>query len=309
MNDELTPIIKREELDLKEIFLVLWKDKLKILFITFLAAIFSVVYALSLPNIYSSSAILSPTSEKDQLSNLAGSLSGFASLSGLTMGNLSGNNNAEAAIEIIKSFNFFEDLMTEEPDLYFKIIAAEGWDKDKNLLKIDSEIFNEVSQKWVSDAPFAINGKPSLQSSFLIFGDNLDIEKDLLTGFVDISYEHYSPHVAKEVVEKIITKVNNILREEDIEVAEQNIIYLKKEIGQTQLADLRNGLSELIEKQIEKISIAKSQSQYVFKTISKPYAKELKSAPKRSTICIIITFFGGIFSILYVLFTNYFFKD
>ena len=199
--------------------------------------------------------------------------------------------------------------MTEEPDLYFKIIAAEGWDQDKNLLKIDSEIFDEVSQKWVSDAPFAKNGKPSLQSSFIIFGDNLDIEKDLLTGFVDISYEHYSPYVAKEVIEKIITKVNNILREEDIEVAEQNIIYLKKEIGQTQLADLRNGLSELIEKQIEKISIAKSQSQYVFKTISKPYAKELKSSPKRSTICIIITFFGGIFSILYVLFRNYFFKD
>ena len=49
-----------DEIDLKELFLVLWRSKWLISSLTTLAAATSVIYALSLPNIYTASALLAP---------------------------------------------------------------------------------------------------------------------------------------------------------------------------------------------------------------------------------------------------------
>ena len=61
-----------EEIDLKEIFLVLWKGKYLIITAFILSSLLSVSYALSLPNIYKSSAILAPVShDKNSLNSLS----------------------------------------------------------------------------------------------------------------------------------------------------------------------------------------------------------------------------------------------
>ena len=52
-----------DEIDLRELFLVLWKGKLWIVAITFIAAVISVVVALSLPNIYRSEALVAADEE------------------------------------------------------------------------------------------------------------------------------------------------------------------------------------------------------------------------------------------------------
>ena len=49
-----------DEIDLKELFMVLWGGKWLISAVTGLAAVISVVVALSLPNIYTASALLAP---------------------------------------------------------------------------------------------------------------------------------------------------------------------------------------------------------------------------------------------------------
>ena len=52
-----------DEIDLRELFLVLWEGKGLITIVVGLAAIISVVVALSIPNIYKSTAILAPKSD------------------------------------------------------------------------------------------------------------------------------------------------------------------------------------------------------------------------------------------------------
>ena len=60
------------EIDLKELFMVLWHRKGIILGVTLLAAVISVGWALYLPNIYSTSALLAPkSSESSGLSQMA----------------------------------------------------------------------------------------------------------------------------------------------------------------------------------------------------------------------------------------------
>ena len=60
-----------DEIDLRELFLVLWQGRLSIVLGTLIGAILSVGYALSLPNIYEAKALLAPKAEGSGLSGLA----------------------------------------------------------------------------------------------------------------------------------------------------------------------------------------------------------------------------------------------
>ena len=54
-----------DEIDLKELFTVLWDGKLVVLILTSLAALVSVMVAMSLPNIYTANALLAPADGAD----------------------------------------------------------------------------------------------------------------------------------------------------------------------------------------------------------------------------------------------------
>ncbi|MDB9748063.1 Wzz/FepE/Etk N-terminal domain-containing protein, partial [Gammaproteobacteria bacterium] len=90
-----------DEVDLRELFIALWNKKLLISSITALVSIFSVLYALSLPNIYSSSALLSPADETQSLTSKLGSFSALAGIAGVNLPGGSGNKSQEAIQRIL----------------------------------------------------------------------------------------------------------------------------------------------------------------------------------------------------------------
>ena len=95
-----------DEVDFKEIFLALWNRKILITSITTIAAIVSVLYALSLPNIYTSNAVLAPASAEDSFSSKLGGYSALAGMAGISLPSDNGSKTPEA-IERIKSYDFF----------------------------------------------------------------------------------------------------------------------------------------------------------------------------------------------------------
>ena len=72
-----------DEIDLFELVQNLWEDKWLISAITGLAAVASVLVALSLPNIYSASTLLKPQSAEGGIGGLARQYGGLASLAGV----------------------------------------------------------------------------------------------------------------------------------------------------------------------------------------------------------------------------------
>ena len=94
------------EIDLKELFLILWNKKMLISIVTTMAAILSVLYALSLPNIYSSHALLAPSNPNESLSSKLGTYSTLAGMAGVSIPVTTSDPSLEA-IERIKSFDFF----------------------------------------------------------------------------------------------------------------------------------------------------------------------------------------------------------
>ena len=71
-----------DEIDLKELFSVLWKAKILIIVITSFFALSSVLYALSLTNFYKSEAILNVADQSNARSALSG-MGGLASMAGI----------------------------------------------------------------------------------------------------------------------------------------------------------------------------------------------------------------------------------
>ena len=75
-----------DEIDLKELFMVLWSGKWLISAITGAAAVISVLVALSLPNIYTASAVLAPADGAESgPGGLLEQYGGPASLAGVSL--------------------------------------------------------------------------------------------------------------------------------------------------------------------------------------------------------------------------------
>ena len=98
---------KNDGMNLLDLILVLWNRKILISSISTFAAIFSVLFALSLPNIYTSKAILTPTGSDNSLSSKLGAFSGLAGLAGVSLPGDSGDKTEEAMARI-RSYDFCE---------------------------------------------------------------------------------------------------------------------------------------------------------------------------------------------------------
>ena len=123
---------KDDEIDIRELFMVLWEGKLAIILGTALSAFFSVSVALSLPNKYTSDALVAPRAEggtAGTLGQLASQYGGLASLAGINIGGLGDGGKAAIAIEMLKSREFFGQYLYEK--VLVELMAVEGWDRNR----------------------------------------------------------------------------------------------------------------------------------------------------------------------------------
>ena len=170
---------------------------------------------------------------------------------------------------------------------------------------IDPEIYDTKENKWISEDRFAKNGKPSIQKAHRDFLYNLSIDVDKQTKFVYISFAHFSPNVAKKVLDSILFEINEISRTEDIAMSEESIKYLQKERAGTQFTQVKSGINSIIQNRIETIALAKASQEYLVKVLSEPYVPELKSLPDRKTIVILSFIFSFILSSIFFIARHY----
>jgi uncharacterized protein involved in exopolysaccharide biosynthesis len=291
-----------DEIDLRELFTVIWRGKWIIIATTFVFAVASVFYALSLPDVYKSEALLAPVSESSAL-KMPGQLGGLAALAGVNLGS-GGDEKVGLALELVKSRTFIGKFI-EKYDLLVPVMASKGWIRSENALEINDELYDTVNNKWVRmvDAPF--QPQPSLLEAHEVFLDLLNITVDAKTGMVTISIEHYSPYLAQQWVELLVKEINNEMRSRDLAEAQNSIIYLNQQIQNTNVADMRTMLYSLVEEQTQILVLANVRDEYILKTVDPAVVAEKKSKPKRALIVIVIVFLAGFFSTALVVFTNF----
>jgi uncharacterized protein involved in exopolysaccharide biosynthesis len=306
MENEATSAIIRpkydDEIDLRELFAALWASKATILGIVLISALISVFVALSLPNKYTSQALLAPRSDSGPggaLGQMASQFGGLASLAGVNLGGLGDQGSTAVAIEMLKSREFFGTYLYDA--VLVDLMAAEGWDRGTGKVLIDDSLFDVDTATWVREVGEAFQVKPSVQEAHEEFsGESLRVAEDIKTGFVTVAVTHYSPTAARNWVTLIVKGVNEAVRARDVEEAEKSIAFLNQQRLKTNLVPLTEVFAELIEQQTKTVMLANATDEYVFQVIEPPVAPELKSEPKRALICILGTLLGGMMAVVIV---------
>ena len=270
-----------DEIDLRELFRVLWAGKWLIGGITFAATVIAVIVALMLPNVYRAEALLAPNQDEGAvgLSALAAQYGGLASLAGINLGSGSSDKTA-LGLEILKSRKFVSEFI-ERHDILVALMAVKGWDLETGELNIDSSIYDVSAKKWVRKVRPPKKTIPSLQEAYEEFSEEIfSVSQDKKTGFVTLGVEHYSPAIAKQWVDWLVQDINATVMRQEVDEAEQAIEYLNKQIESTPLADLRNVFFRLIEQQTKTVMLAQVKEEYLLGTIDPAIIPELPHKPR-----------------------------
>ena len=294
-----------DEIDLRELFGVLWAGKVKIIAITAVFAVASVIYALSVPNQYKATALLAPAQSNDGgLSGALGQLGGLASLAGVSLG---GGESGEAQIaqEIMKSWSYIESFIAEK-NIAVEVYTAKGWDKLSNTLVINDDLYDTGQQSWlIEDYDTGELRPPTSWELFEVFQEKLSVSEDKKSGLVSVSIEYYSPQIAKQWVDMYVEAVNRFMQQRQVDKVTKNITYLQEQIEKTSIAEMQEVFYTIIEEQTKNKMLAEASPEYVFVAVSPSMVPEQKSQPKRALICILGTLLGGMLSVLLVLIMHY----
>ena len=294
-----------DEIDLKELFNVLWKAKILIIAITSFFALSSVLYALSLANFYKSEAILSVTDQSNDRSSLSEWL-GPASVAGITVPT-DGEDKSEIAIKTIQSRVFLKHLITFK-NVLPSIMATKSYDFQSKKIQFDPKIYNENNGAWVRKPSKNQQSKPSYLEAYKTYLNQVSISRDTKSNLITISVEHISPIFAKELLELIINEANELLRNKDLQDSSAAIAFLNTEIPKSSLITMKDAINQLYQQHLEKQMLAKVNKEYILKVIEPPFIPEKKSKPSRALICILGTLLGGILAIIWVLMRHYIFR-
>ena len=271
------PAYQDDEIDLKELFMALWAEKIRIVVVTAVFAIGAVIFAIMQPNIYRSEALLAPVQAGDGAGALASRFGGLASLAGVSLPG-GGADKTALAIEYVKSRAFLATFMEQHPEVLAELMAVEAWSAGDNTLVFDDELYDAETGEWVREVDFPKQSKPSLQEAHKAFKEIISISQDKETSFVTVSVEHLSPYVAAKWVEWLVEGVNEALRQKDIQQAERSIAFLETEIEKTSLAEMRSNLFSMIQAQTETIMLANTSPEYVFKTVDPPVVQKRRQS-------------------------------
>ena len=294
-----------DEIDLKELFMVLWGGRWLISAVTGLAVAISVAVALSLPNIYTASALLAPAeSGGGGLSGLMKQYGGLASLAGVSLPGGEEGSRAQLGMQLMRSRAFIGDFV-ERRDILPELMAVESWDAGSGDIIFDPESYDAASKTWLRDVDGPRLAKPSAQEAHKAFVEVLGVSEDKQTGYITVSIDHQSPVIAAQWVNWLVEDVNAAVKAQDVTEAKKSIEYLKQQIANTSLADLQAMFFELIQSQTETVMLTEVRPEYVFKTIDPAVVPEEKSKPSRSLICVLGTLLGGMLGVVIVLIRHY----
>jgi len=280
-----------DEISLVDLWSAIWKNKLFILIFTIVFSILATLFSLSKPDLYKASALLSPVASQNSstgLAGLAGQFGGLANMAGINLSS-TGDNKTITALAVLESRHFIESFITNHK-LLVPLIATENWEPGTNKLIYNKKLYDKENNKW-------LNKKPSLWEAYEEFKERLSITQDKNTSLITLSFEFYSPQLAKEWLNLLIKDLDFFIRTQNKNETEASINYLNEKIQSIKIKNMETIFYQLIEEQTKNMMLAQVKKEYVFKAIEPAQVPDDKDTPKRALIIIIGTLLGFIISI------------
>ena len=298
--NNLNEFSSNDEINILEIGSAVWREKFLIGLIVIVFAIGSVIYSLSLPNVFTSSSLLIQAEEQGSSPSMNSQVGGFAAMAGIDMGNAGGQDKATLAIAMLESRDFLKHILTFD-GVTESLMAAESYNLQSKKLEFNKNDFNAESKTWVRQPGLYQTVIPSSLEVYEAYRETLSASIDKKTGFINISSTHISPYFAHDFLSLVIQEVNYLSRVRDLEESEEALKFLKIQLSETQNVDISRSINQLIESQLKTQMLANVRPDYLLQILDQPYTPILKSSPQRSLICIFGTFLGFLLGLIIVL--------
>ena len=281
------PYPEEDEINLLDYLIVLLKHRRLIAGIVVGAGLLAVVVSLLMTNIYRSEATITARwQEKAEGGPALAALRGIAGIAGDIVG-FGGGGDVDKIETLLKS-----------RELVRRVV-----EKNSLLPRLFKDDWDSKSKEWKK------NPAPTIQDAYklLVATGMLTVSRDRKTDIITIKIDHRDPQFAKDLADYYLTELSESLREETLTDAQDNKRFLLSELDRTSDALLREKISNLLAKEIEKETLARAQKYYSFIVLDPPVVSDLnkKVKPKRALICILSVIVAGFFAVFAAFFAEY----
>lgn len=292
-------------IDVSEIVATIWHGRIAVAAMTVVFAAASIAIALNLPDQYRATvtAVPAESAGNPSLGRLASQFGGLASIAGINIDRDAGVSNSVLAIELLESWDFLDGFIKDN-GIETAVFAADGWNRSSGELEIDEDIYDVQSEAWVRDfdPDKGETAEPSSWELFDAFRDRISVSEDSTTGIISISVEYFSPTLARDWAEMLVAAVNERIRLRDREEARKSLEYLRRQVGQTSLAEMKGVFYQLIEEQTKNLMLTEVSDEYVLSVLTQARVPEVSSRPNRALICILGTSAGFVLAVFSIFF-------
>jgi LPS O-antigen subunit length determinant protein (WzzB/FepE family) len=270
----------------------LWKGKILIIVIAAVFFVVAAIYALSLPNLYRSSASMSVINMDAGANTITTQIS-FSGLSVQEKG-----VKGPRYVNTVRSRAFFKHLIEVDEDFLPALMAAKRYHKESEKLIYNSDVYDAVNKKWLVE-------KPHYLDAYDFYRDKVTIVYHRERSIIDISIEHISPVAARDMVESIMYKADQMLRDFDLEASSEALAYLTTAIPKQQQLALRSAMNDMIMNQLETQMMTKIGPTYIIQVVDPPFVPLYRFAPNRTFISLSAGVVGLIFGIIFILMRHF----
>ena len=267
-----------QEIDLREVWCILWAGKWRIIGTIALFTGVAVAYALLATEWYRAEVLLAPADEKSAPS-IGGQLGGLAALAGVSIG---GSDSAEA-LATLKSREFAREFIEDYKLL--PVFFPSEWD--------------EKRQRWIaSDSRKILD----IRDAVRFFREKvLSVSEDRKTNLVTLAVQWKDPEVAAEWASVLVQRLNSRLRERALRTAKVNVEYLQQELARTNVVTLQQAIGSVLENELQKLMLARGNNEFALRIIDSAYPPKDRARPNRKLVVLVGGVLGGMFGLGWVL--------
>ncbi len=297
---------EEDEIDLLELWGVIWKRRRMIVTLVFLATILSIVISIYMPNIYRSSAVILPAKSGKMPSLGIGLLGPISEMIPIPT-----SSSSSEIISRLKSRELYERLIQKYnllPVLFYKI-----WDPEKKTwikkgfsiksivfypMKIMSKLANRGKPGFGNSTE---EGIPTIDDGIRKLRKMVNVQQDRKLGTITVSVDFEDPVIATKILSWILKELKDAMTDQAIDIAQRTIKALEEQLPKVSDPLIKQKIYNLMAKQVETISLAKVSENFAFKIIDRPRVPDKKYKPKRSLI-VVVSFVSSLFLAIFLAF-------
>ena len=290
-----------DEIDLRELFVELWRGKWLILFISRVSLALASLYLNGAVRKHTVSMTFKPVIEESSGPNLAG-LGGLASLAGVSLPQ-SGSGDFATYRTLLGSQEVAERVIATTELL--PAIFKNEWDAQNAQFREPS---HGVLRQSLSGLKSVLTGDekgdyiaPNPQRLSIFVEDTFALTLDKETGFLTVSAESDDPELIVALIIAATEATDELMKERYIINAEQTLQFYQSKILISRSREHREALAKLISAEDQKLMLTSEGRHFVAEPLTRATISMAPTSPKSVLVLALALMLGGCVGAAFVL--------